>query len=359
MALIKINIADNLLSESAAKKSVYKMAKVGGASTLVVATESKPELQAVVGLLKKAKTAAISGMSARIKAATAFTKAGQTPKGPRKTALRETYKTEKAKSSADIKQAKALIKEANAHAKKHHLGGLNLPLSASDLVLSGPGLAKALKAVRAIKLTEFGVTGKRGMFKPKFMREDKFSEIGAKGDKKTGKAATTTKKRAADTKATKTPTKKAGAKSLDDMLKGNSDKERPMAGKVPLDSYTTSRVPGTKVSIDAHDHAPASKDISNIVKSLIEKGGVDKGKFRVKGNSIEYKLGTASYRMSKNPKTGKWDSFANFGGNGGGSVPGSSLQSARKGLEASIKRLQKFKKVDRMAAQNSWMKGGK
>ncbi|QZE56391.1 hypothetical protein pEaSNUABM3_00194 [Erwinia phage pEa_SNUABM_3] len=176
MALIKINLADNLLSESARiKPQAYKVARVGGATTLVVATESKPELQAVVGLLKKAKTAAISGMSARIKAATAFTKAGQTPKGPRKTALRETYKTEKAKSSADIKQAKALIKEANAHAKKHHLGGLNLPLSASDLVLSGPGLAKALKAVRAIKLTEFGVTGKRGMFKPKFVKAEKMA----------------------------------------------------------------------------------------------------------------------------------------------------------------------------------------
>lgn len=178
MALIKLNIADALLSESAAKKPSYKMAKISGAMSLAIPSDKKAELQAIVGLLKKAKTAAVSGMSARVKAATAYTKANQTPKGPRKTALKETYKTEKAKSSADIKQAKSLIKEANSHAKKHGLGGLNLPLSAADIVLAGPGLAKALKAVRGIKLTEFGVTGKRGTFKPKFVKTAVFDDIG-------------------------------------------------------------------------------------------------------------------------------------------------------------------------------------
>lgn len=180
MALIKFNIADALLSESARiKLQSYKIAKVGGVSTLVVSSDKKAELQAIVALLKKAKTAAVSGMSARVKAATAYTKANQTPKGPRKTALKETYKTEKTKSSADIKQAKSLIKEANSHAKKHGLGGLNLPLSASDIVVTGPGLAKALKAIRAIKLTEFGVTGKRGAFKPKFMKAEQLGGSGS------------------------------------------------------------------------------------------------------------------------------------------------------------------------------------
>lgn len=178
MALIKLNIADALLSESAAKKPSYKMAKISGALSLAIPSDKKAELQAIVGLLKKAKTAAVSGMSARVKAATAYTKANQTPKGPRKTALKETYKTEKAKSSADIKQAKALIKEANTHAKKHGLGGLNLPLSTADIVLAGPGLAKALKSVRGTKLTEFGVTGKRGTFKPKFVKAAVFDDIG-------------------------------------------------------------------------------------------------------------------------------------------------------------------------------------
>lgn len=189
MALIKLNIADTLLSESAAKKPSYKIAKVGGAQTLVVSSAKKAELQAVLGLLKKAKTAAVSGMVARIKAATAYTKSNQTPKGPRKTALRENYKTEKAKASADIKQAKALIREANSHAKKHGLGGLNLPLSATDIVLAGPGLAKALKAVRSTKLTEFGVTGKRGAFKPKFVKEAAFDALGSKTTTKAAKTA--------------------------------------------------------------------------------------------------------------------------------------------------------------------------
>ncbi|UAW53307.1 hypothetical protein pEaSNUABM30_00189 [Erwinia phage pEa_SNUABM_30] len=376
MALIKINVGQTVASESAAKKPSYKIAKVGGVQTLVVNSAKKAELQAVLGLLKKAKTAAVAGMKYYTNAAKASAVAGKSPKGPNKLNAQRAAKEDKAKGKTLIKEAKTLIKEANSHAKKHGLGGLNLPLSATDIVLVDPGLTKAIKAVRSTKLTEFGVTGKRGAFKPKFVKEAAFDALGSKTTTKAAAKAPVKKMKGAITGA-HTPAKakalkekrandlgltsktKKKASTLDEALKGNPDKEVKKLGNVALDSFTTKRVPGTKVSIEAHDHAPASKEIANIVKSLIEKGGVTKGKFRVKGNSIEYKLGTASYRMSKNPKTGKWDSRANFGGNGGGSVPGYSLQSARKGLEASIKRLQKFDKVDRMAAQNSWMKGGK
>ena len=353
MALIKINIADTLLSESA-KAPSYKIAKVGGVTTLVVNSAKKSELQAVLGHLKKAKASALAGMKCYTKAAASSAVAGKSPKGPNKLNAQRSAKEEKAKGRTLVKEAKAALREANKVAKAHGLGGLNLPLSADD-IKTGVGVDKAMKAIRSTKLTEFGVTGKRGTFKPKFLKEAAFEAVGTKAKK----ASATKAPAAKATKEKKAPAKKAGAKTLDDALKGNPDKEVKKLGKTPLDSFTNSRVPGTKVSIDAHDHVPASKDITNIVKNLVGRGGVSKGKFVVKGNSIEYKLGTASYRMSKNPKTGQWDSYANFGGNGGGSMPGSPLASARKGLEASIKRLQKFDKVDRMAAQKSWMKGGK
>lgn len=175
MALIKINIEQAVASTSARiKPQAYKVARIGGATTLIVASEYKAELQAVVGLLKKAKAAAVAGISASIKSNTAATKARQLPRGPKRTALMETRKSEKVKATAEIKQAKALIREANSHAKKHYLGGLNLPLSATD-IKTGVGADKALKAIRAAKLTEFGITGKRGTFKPKFMKADKMA----------------------------------------------------------------------------------------------------------------------------------------------------------------------------------------
>ncbi|UAW96685.1 hypothetical protein pEaSNUABM22_00198 [Erwinia phage pEa_SNUABM_22] len=179
MALIRINIADSLVSESAAKKPAYRVHKFGGVTTLLVNSAKKAELQAVVGHLKKAKTAAVAGITASIKSNTAATKARQLPRGDKRTKLMATRKTEKAKATAEIKTAKAALREANKVAKAHGLGGLNLPLSAAD-IKTGVGADKALKAIRSTKLTEFGVTGKRGTFKPKFLKEAAFDAIGQK-----------------------------------------------------------------------------------------------------------------------------------------------------------------------------------
>jgi len=211
MALIKINVEQTVASESAAKKPSYKIAKVGGVQTLVVNSAKKAELQAVLGLLKKAKTAAVSGITASIKSNTASTKARQTAKGPKRTALMETRKTEKTKATADIKQAKALIREANSHAKKHGLGGLNLPLSAAD-IKTGVGSAAALKQIRSTKLTEFGITGKRGAFKPKFVKEAAFDALGSKTTTKAAAKAPIKKMKGAITGAF-TPEKKKAIKA--------------------------------------------------------------------------------------------------------------------------------------------------
>ncbi|WOL24435.1 hypothetical protein fHeYen902_089c [Yersinia phage fHe-Yen9-02] len=184
---ITLSLCSDVISESA-KTPSYKFAKVSGVRTLIIPDTKKPELTAILGLLKKAKVAAISGMTSRVKADTTLAKSKQVPAGPRRVALRATYVTEKTKSAADIKQAKALLKEANSHAKKHGLSGLNMPMSSTDIA-TGPGVVKALKAVRAIKLTEFGATGKRGTFKPKFVKQSAFDSVGVKVQTPASKAA--------------------------------------------------------------------------------------------------------------------------------------------------------------------------
>ncbi|QYW04522.1 hypothetical protein pEaSNUABM14_00197 [Erwinia phage pEa_SNUABM_14] len=372
MSLIKINLADHVVSESAAKKPSYKIAKVNGVATLVINSEKKAELTTILGHLKKAKTAGVSA-ARNIDAWSKARAKVKTLTGDAKSRASAKAADYKAKGSAALKEAKLHLKESASYARKHGLSGLKMGLTSTSLQGITEKAPKVLAALRTAKLNEFGVTGKRGQFKPKFLASAKFDALGSKTVTKAAKKAPVAK---ASTKKRKdlvgggaySPEKKRAIKadraekllgkpkasSLDDAMAGDPSKDKPMLGKTVLDSYSTKKVPGTKVTIQAHDHWPASKEVKNIVKNLIEKGGVSKGKFVVKANSIEYKLGTASYRMSKDSKTGKWNSYANFGGNGGGSNPGAPYASARKALETSIKKLQKFKKVDRMAAQNSW-----
>ncbi|QZE59101.1 hypothetical protein MPK64_gp198 [Erwinia phage pEa_SNUABM_16] len=262
MALIRINIADSLVSESAAKKPAYRVYKFGGATTLLVNSAKKAELQTVVGHLKKAKTAAVAGITASIKSNTASTKARQLPRGDKRTKLMATRKTEKAKATAEIKTAKAALREANKVAKAHGLGGLNLPLSAAD-IKTGVGADKALKAIRATKLTEFGVTGKRGTFKPKFLKEAAFDAIGQKtSTAKPGmgpRASVKKTQKAKEAPAAKKPSKPAAA---------GADKK--LSDKVEKRSKAILRTVGAKA-----DFSKASGTITNSEgKSLGNGAGV-------------------------------------------------------------------------------------
>ncbi|QZE58757.1 hypothetical protein pEaSNUABM28_00200 [Erwinia phage pEa_SNUABM_28] len=262
MALIRINIADSLVSESAAKKPAYRVHKFGGATTLLVNSAKKAELQTVVGHLKKAKTAAVAGITASIKSNTASTKARQLPRGDKRTKLMATRKTEKAKATAEIKTAKAALREANKVAKAHGLGGLNLPLSAAD-IKTGVGADKALKSIRATKLTEFGVTGKRGTFKPKFLKEAAFDAIGQKtSTAKPGmgpRASVKKTQKAKEAPAAKKPSKPAAA---------GADKK--LSDKVEKRSKAILRTVGAKA-----DFSKASGTITNSEgKSLGNGAGV-------------------------------------------------------------------------------------
>lgn len=340
MSLIKINLAEAVASESAAKKPAYKIAKVGGATTLVVNSAKKGELQAVVGHLKKAKAAAVSGITASIKSNTAATKAKQLPRGDKRTKLMDTRKAEKAKASADLKSAKAELREANKTAKAHGLGGLNLPLSAAD-IKTGVGAEKALKAIRSAKLTEFGVTGKRGAFKPKFLKEAAFDAVGTKTAKPKVRVTDTDRKNA-----------KAPFKRNKGIVAGAYSPAKAKEAKAKRTEMLTGKKAGA-VKVSGKDPSPK---LQSLIKTMTTKDGVSRGKIIASGDSFEYKHGTASFRMSKQ-SDGKWKLYANFGGNGGGSQYPIPEAAARKQMRGAVKALGGYDKPNRMDSQKAWQKG--
>lgn len=196
MALIRINIADTLLSESAAKKPGYHFGKVGGANALVISSEHKPAVSKCISNARKAQKLALSALKNRIEANTiAAVKVPQATTPDRKTKLRQRVKAMKTKAAADAKTAKQLLREGVAAMKKAGLSALSSPLKASDISLgSEPG--RSARTIRAAQTDSLVVKGKKGYIKPKFLAASKFAALGEKkAAKKTpAKKATGTKK---------------------------------------------------------------------------------------------------------------------------------------------------------------------
>lgn len=166
-------------SESAAKKPSYKIAKVNGVATLVVNSEKKAELTTILGHLKKAKTAGISA-ARNIDAWNKTRAKAKTQTGEAKAKTSAKAADYKAKGSAALKEAKLHLKESASYARKHGLSGLKMPLTTASIQGITEKAPKVLAALRTAKLTEFGVTGKRGAFKPKFLATAKFEALGSK-----------------------------------------------------------------------------------------------------------------------------------------------------------------------------------
>lgn len=199
MALIKINIADSLLSESAAKKPGYKMAKVGGATALVISSEHKPAVSKCISNARKAQKLALSALKNRIEANTiAAVRVPREENPARKTKLRQRVKAMKSKASADVKTAKQLLREGTAAMKAAGLSALSSPLKVSDISLtSEPG--RSARTVKAAQTDSLVVKGQKGYIKPKFLAASKFEALGSKT---TTKAAKTEKAPAKKTKGT-------------------------------------------------------------------------------------------------------------------------------------------------------------
>ena len=243
MALIKINIADSLLSESAAKKPGYKMAKVGGASALVISSEHKPAVSKCISNARKAQKLALSALKNRIEANTiAAVRVPREENPTRKAKLRQRVKAMKTKASADVKTAKQLLREGTAAMKAAGLSALSSPLKASDISLtSEPG--RSARTVKAAQTDSLVIKGKKGYSKPKFLAASKFEALGSKAPTKAATKAPIKKMKGAITGA-HTPAKaRAVKKQRAEAITGK--KPEGISGAAPgkrIDDYTDPKV---------------------------------------------------------------------------------------------------------------------
>lgn len=269
MARIRINIADSLLSESAAKKPGYHFGKVGGANALVISSEHKPAVAKCISNARKAQKLALSALKNRIEANTiAAVRVPREENAARKAKLRQRVKAMKTKATADAKTAKELLREGVAAMKKAGLSALSSPLKASDISLSSePG--RSARTVRAAQTDSLIVKGKKGYIKPKFLAASKFEAL---GNKTATKAAKTTKAPVKKMKGAitgaHTPAKaKAVKKQRKEMLTGK--KPEGVSGAAPgkrIDDYADPKV---KSAITRFVKKPDS-DLSQLTKEELK-----------------------------------------------------------------------------------------
>ena len=263
MASIRINIADTLLSESAAKKPGYHFGKVGGASALVISSEHKPAVSKCISNARKAQKLALSALKNRIEANTiAAVRVPREENPARKAKLRQRVKAMKTKATADAKTAKELLREGVAAMKKAGLSALSSPLKASDISLSSePG--RSARTVRAAQTDSLVVKGKKGYSKPKFLAASKFAAL---GEKKAVKKTPAKKAEKAGKKDAE-PKKKAVKKQRKEMPTGK--KPEGVSGAAPgkrIDDYADPKV---KSAITRFVKKPDS-DLSQLTKEELK-----------------------------------------------------------------------------------------
>lgn len=204
MSIISINLGgDDVASESAAKPAKYTFAKVDGKATLILPSSARAGLTEIKTHLKKAKSDRTKALRLVANHAAVLKQADAASTAERKKTLKAKAKTIKGQVSAFNKSAKAALSAANKSARTHGLGGLTLPIS-TDILASAKKLASA-------KTDEFGATGKRGKFKPRFTPDAKFAQL-------TGKTLhPMTGPKTAAKKAAKKPVKKGRVLSMDEV----------------------------------------------------------------------------------------------------------------------------------------------
>lgn len=317
MARIQINV-DQIVSESG-RKQKYMIGKVSGVQVLGISNEVKPTVQEIVKTMKEAKSAALKGIQAHLKYAETVKAIEGMDKGPKRDKLIVKRKELKASATSSIKQVKFLLSASNRSLRSLGLGGLSLPMSVDMIKVEGKAAVKAMATIKAVVVTEFGVTGKRGKFKPKFIKPELLENA--------GEVKTATKAR-----------KPASAK-----------KEEEPAPKTARPK-TTGGKGAPRVQHDTQ-FPPTPKALS-LIKTIIEKDGVTRGKIVAKGDAVDYIHGTGNFRIRK--EGDKYKLYANFGGNGGASGYAMPEATARKGLRKAIKNLSKFEKPNRIQAQQAW-----
>lgn len=187
MSLIKLNLEEPVVSESA-KQPSYKIAKVNGVATLVITSAKKAELTTIVSSLKKARAAGVTAARNYDAWARAKAKAMRLTGDPKRKGMAKAADF-KQKATAALKESRLHFKEATAYARKHGLSGLRPTISKDSLSGISERATFVLRNLRLAKLTEFQVAGKRGAYKPKFVKESAFEALGSKTITKAAKKA--------------------------------------------------------------------------------------------------------------------------------------------------------------------------
>lgn len=336
MTVIKINLADAIVSESAAKKSSYHIVQSANGPIVVIDSKYKPVVTKAATSFKSAKKLGLSAAKLGQATAKLKLKLKTTKDADKKAPIREKIKANNAVIKKDVAAAKKLATSAIAALAKAGLKVLTPTVRPAYITSTQPDYT--ISKIGKAKTDSFWVKGSGAnrspsLLKPRFATGEKFDKIGS-------------------STAAKKPS--AGAKP--------SDKPKPVDAPKKKPSHAEAVKRAKKVIADKRANAlkvagenPSPK-LQSLIKTLTSKDGVARGKITASGDSFEYKHGTGKFRMSKQ-SDGKWKLFANFGGNGGGASYAMPEAAARKQLRGAVKALSQYEKPNRLEAQKAWHKG--
>lgn len=182
MALIRINIADTLLSESAAKKPAYHIVQSSSGPMIVIDSKHKPVVTKAVTSLASAKKLGLS--AAKLSQATEKLKLKlkSTRDAGKKGPLRDKIKANNATIKKDVAAAKKLAKDALSSLAKAGLKVLDptvrptyITSTQPDYTIGNIGKAKT----NSFWVKASGTHRAPSLLKPRYATGEKFDKIGA------------------------------------------------------------------------------------------------------------------------------------------------------------------------------------
>lgn len=182
MALIRINIADTLLSESAAKKPAYHIVQSSSGPMIVIDSKHKPVVTKAVTSLASAKKLGLS--AAKLSQATEKLKLKlkSTRDAGKKGPLRDKIKANNATIKKDVAAAKKLAKDALSSLAKAGLKVLDPTVRPTYITSTQPDytIGKIGKAkTNSFWVKASGTHRAPSLLKPRYATGEKFDKIGA------------------------------------------------------------------------------------------------------------------------------------------------------------------------------------
>ncbi|QZE60108.1 hypothetical protein pEaSNUABM35_00191 [Erwinia phage pEa_SNUABM_35] len=182
MTVIRINIADSLLSESAVKKSSYHIVQSSNGPMIVINSKYKPVVAKAATSLKQAKVLGVAAAKLGQTTAKLKLKLKSTRDSEKKAPISAKIKANNAKIKKDVTAAKKLATSAVASLAKAGLKVLSTPIRPSYITMTQPDytiskIGKAKADTFWVKAS--GTNRSPSLLKPRFATGDKFDKIGA------------------------------------------------------------------------------------------------------------------------------------------------------------------------------------